>query len=57
MTKPSRSELGDYAAQIARLRYRAERHIMGRGIYEIWSIAHITDLRTNLERLGDIGEG
>jgi len=57
MVKPARSELGEYANQIARLRYRAERHIMGRGMSDIWSIAHITDLRTNLERLGDIGEG
>jgi hypothetical protein len=30
---------------------------MGRGRYEIRSLAHITDLRTNLERLGEIGEG
>ena len=46
MTKPAREELSPFANQIARLRYRAVRHRMGNPEFEIWSFAHITDLRT-----------
>lgn len=56
MAKPARAELAGFAGQIAQLRYRAERSMPGRGWMEIWSIAHITDFRTSLERLEDIGE-
>ena len=49
--KPARSELAPYSAQLARLRYRAVREMYGNPTFEIWSIAHITDLRTQLERL------
>jgi hypothetical protein len=54
ITKPSRSEIAPYAQQVARLRYRATRQMHGMRDYEIWSIAHITDLRTQLERLDDV---
>jgi hypothetical protein len=50
-TKPIRPELAPYAEQIARLRYRAVREIFGVSDFEIWSVAHISDLRTQIERL------
>lgn len=49
MTKPARIELASYGAQIARLRYRTYRLRMGNPSFEIWSIAHIDDLRTSRE--------
>lgn len=51
MTKPHRPELEPYADQIARLRYRAAREMFGYSGFEVWSIAHIADLRTQAERL------
>jgi hypothetical protein len=53
MTKPRRDELAPFAQQIARLRYRAERQRDGR-FFDIWSIAHITDLRTSTEKLEEL---
>ena len=53
MTKPAREELTPFANRIARLRYRASRERLGNPGFEIWSFAHITDLRTQAER----GEG
>ena len=53
MTKPARAELTPFANRIARLRYRAVRERRGNPDFEIWSFAHITDLRTQAER----GEG
>ena len=50
MTKPARDELSPFANQIAELRYRAVRQRMGNPRFEIWSFAHITDLRTQAER-------
>jgi len=50
MTRPSRAELHPFAQQIRRLRYRAVRARQGRPDFAIWSFAHITDLRTRLER-------
>lgn len=50
MTKPAREELSPFANQIAELRYRAVRQRMGNPRFEIWSFAHITDLRTQAER-------
>ena len=50
MSKPARQELSGYAKQIANLRYRTVRDREGQKDFEIWSIAHITDLRTNLEK-------
>ena len=50
MTKPAREELSPFANQIARLRYRAVRERLGNPEFEIWSFAHITDLRTQAER-------
>ena len=50
MTKPARAELSDLANQVARLRYRAVRERFGNPQFEIWSFAHITDLRTQAER-------
>ena len=49
-TKPARAELSDLANQVARLRYRAIRERLGNPQFEIWSFAHITDLRTQAER-------
>ena len=50
MTKPAREELSPFANQIARLRYRAVRERLGNPEFEIWSFAHITDMRTQAER-------
>ncbi len=49
MTKPNRAELAPYARQIAELRYRTAK-MRGGNDLDIWSIAHITDLRTSIER-------
>lgn len=53
MSEPGRAELAPYTAQLARMRYRAIRNRQGNPYFEIWSVAHITDLRTNLERLDE----
>lgn len=53
MAKPRRNELASYSAQVATLRYRTERLRLGNPHFEIWSISHITDLRTNMEREGE----
>lgn len=53
MREPAREELRPYVTQIARMRHRAIREMHGNPNYEIWSIAHITDLRTSLERLDE----
>lgn len=53
MIAPKRDELAPYVAQLARMRHRAVRDRHGNPNFEIWSVAHISDLRTNLERLGD----
>ena len=50
MNKPPRKELGTFAKQIANLRYRAVRDRNGNPNFEIWSFAHIKDLRTDMER-------
>ena len=53
MTKPARAELSGLANQIASLRHRAVREISGNPNFEVWSFAHIKDLRTLPERLND----
>jgi hypothetical protein len=53
MTLPKRAELDGFSQQIARLRHRSIRIRQGNANFEIWSIAHIRDLRTNVERLAD----
>ena len=50
MIKPAREELSDLANQVARPRYRATRERLGIPDFDIWSLAHITDLRTQAER-------
>jgi hypothetical protein len=50
MTKPARPELAPFAAQVARLRYRTYRERYDNPRCEIWSFAHIDDLRTQRER-------
>ena len=50
MSKPARAELSHLANQVACLRYRATRDRLGNPDFEIWSFAHITDLRTQAER-------
>ena len=50
MTKPARTELSQLSRQVADLRYRATRERLGNPRFEIWSFAHITDLRTQAER-------
>jgi hypothetical protein len=52
MKKPARPELAEYARQIASLRHRAIRDRRGNPNFEIWSIAHVSDLRTSVEREG-----
>lgn len=53
MYKGARTELDPYARQIAAMRYRAVRERHGNPNFEIWSIAHIRDLRTSSERTDD----
>ena len=53
MTEPRRVELLPYTNQLARMRYRAIRNRQGNPYFEIWSVAHITDLRTQIERFGE----
>ena len=53
MTKPAREELSPFANRIARLRYRAVRERLGNPEFEIWSFAHLSDLRTQAERNED----
>jgi len=50
MHRPAREELAPYAAQLAKMRYLAVRERHGNPHWEIWSFAHIRDLRTNSER-------
>jgi len=50
MQKPSRQELAPYASAIASMRYRAIREKDTNPYWEIWSVAHIRDLRTSIER-------
>ncbi len=50
MTKQARAELSELAKQVARLRYRTTRMRLGNPEFDIWSFAHITDLRTQAER-------
>lgn len=50
MTKPARAELSGLADQIAGLRHRAVRNLNGNPHFEVWSFAHITDLRPQPER-------
>jgi hypothetical protein len=50
MTEPARTELNPYIQQLLRLRYRAVRNRQGNANFEIWSVTHISDLRTQLER-------
>ncbi len=49
MIKPARSELSQFSAQVANLRYRATRSRMDNPEFGIWSFARITDLRTQAE--------
>lgn len=51
MTEPRREELSPYTNQLARMRYRAIRERNGNPAFEIWSVTHIGDLRTQIERL------
>ena len=46
----ARAELSPLAGQVARLRHRTTRERLGNPEFEIWSFAHITDLRTQAER-------
>ena len=52
MTRTARAELSQLADRVARLSYRAIRERPGRAPAEIWSFAHIADLRTDNERDG-----
>ena len=53
MAKPARLELSGLADQIAGLRHLAVRDLNGNPNFQVWSFAHITDLRTLPERLND----
>ncbi len=50
LIKPARDELHSLAGQVGRMRHRAYRDRNGNPQYVIWSFAHISDLRTRLER-------
>ena len=53
MTKTARVELSGLADQMAGLRHLAVRNLNGNPNFEVWSFAHIRDLRTRPERLND----
>ena len=53
MVKPARTELSGLADQIAGLRHLAVRELVGNPNFQVWSFAHIRDLRTLPERLDD----
>lgn len=53
MTKPARMELSGLADRIAGLRHLAVRNLRGDPEFQVWSFAHITDLRTQPERLNE----
>ena len=60
MRKPARPELSDYAAQAVRMKFDAHRVKGGQQDFIVFGFAHITDLRTNLERFAEVamsGEG
>jgi hypothetical protein len=50
ITKPLRPELAPFVRQIASMRYNAIRDIDGNPNFSVWSFAHISDLRTRMER-------
>lgn len=50
MTKPAREELALLVQQVRTLRHRTIRDVEGNPEFEVWSFAHITDLRTRQER-------
>lgn len=50
MTKPARTELAGYAAQVCQLRHRSVREVAGNPQFAVWSFAFITDLRSQMER-------
>jgi hypothetical protein len=54
MAKSARNELAEYAGQIASMRYKTIRTRQGNESFEIWSIAHIRDLRTQIEKLDEV---
>lgn len=54
MAKPARKELAEYARHVTGSRCRTTRNRMGNPNFEIWSLAHITDLRTRSERGVDL---
>ena len=53
MARPARMELSGLADQIAGLRYLAKRNLNSNPNFQVWSFAHITDLRTQPERMND----
>ena len=53
MTKPARMDLSGLTHQIAGLRPLAVRDLKGNPNFQVWSFAHITDMRTLPERLRD----
>lgn len=50
MSKPGREELAHLAGRVGKMRYLTARNREGNPNYQIWSFAHIRDLRTRLER-------
>ena len=56
MTKPARTELEGYAAQVRQLRHRSVREVGGNREFAVWSFAFITDLRSQMERESEPGE-
>jgi len=53
MKQPVRQELVPYVQQISKLRHRTVRNKMGKENFEIWSVSHISDLRTYAEKIED----
>jgi hypothetical protein len=53
MTEPIRTELNPYVTQIKAMERRTVRSIQGNDNFVIYSICHITDLRTYLERVDE----
>jgi hypothetical protein len=53
MDKPTREELRPYIDQILGMRHRALRYKMGNPNFEVWSVSHIRDLRTTVEKIAE----
>lgn len=50
INEPARPELAGYAAQVATMRHLTIEHRASNPLFQIWSVAHITDLRSRADK-------